>query len=347
MRAVVTERVGSMRLRERPAPGDPPPGEVLVRPEAVGICGSDYHLYEGDLSAAAGGDRLPRIQGHEVGARIAALGDGCRAELEVGQRVALLPLRACGHCPPCRAGRPNACNNFQLIGVHVDGGLQDLLTLAEDQVFPVDGADAVLAALVEPISIAMRAVRRARIAAGERAVVMGAGPIGQGIVMCARERGAEVLVVDPQPARLELSRALGAETLPWTTAAEVVALAREWGGPDGPPVALDATGVPAAVRAMVDLVASAGRAAQVGMSNAEVSLRIGSLTEKELDLLGVTCCDGEDFAAAVALVERRPDDVTRLVSHEFPLEQAHDAMRFAIEHPTEVMKVMIRVDGHG
>jgi L-gulonate 5-dehydrogenase len=344
MRAVVTDRVGSMQLLNRPEPGALAPGQVLVRPEAVGICGSDYHFYGGELSTQAGGDQFPRIQGHEVGATVVALGEDCRDELVLGQRVALLPLQACGRCYPCAVGRPNACVNFSLVGIHVDGGLQDLLALDQRQVFPMTGGDACLAALAEPVAIAVRAVRRVRLVAGERIVVMGAGPIGQSIVLCARELGAEVLVVDPQPARLGLSRALGAETLEWTDAAEVVDRARRWGGPGGPPVAIDATGVPAAVRAMVDLVASAGRAGQVGMSTAEVPLRIGSLTEKELDLLGVTCCDADDFAEAVRVVQRNPEAVGRLVSHEFPLERAHEAMRFAIEHPTEVMKVVIRVD---
>jgi threonine dehydrogenase-like Zn-dependent dehydrogenase len=343
MRAVVTEAVGTMALREVPEPGAPPPGQVLVRPEAVGICGSDYHIYGGDLSEDAGG-ALPRIQGHEVGARIVAVGEGSRSGLEPGQLVALLPLAHCGECYPCSIGRTNACPNFQLIGVHVDGGLQDLLTLADRQVYPVRVEDPRLAALVEPISIAMRAVRRARVQAGERIVVLGAGPIGQGILLCARELGASVLLVDLQPERLELARELGAETIPWTDADETVARAREWAGGGGPPAVFDATGVPAAVAAMIELVSSAGRAAQVGLSGGSIDLRIGSLTEKELDLLGVTCCDAEDFAAAVALVERHPEDVLRLVSHEFALEQAHEAMRFAIANPTETMKVMIRGD---
>ena len=120
--------------------------------------------------------------------------------------------------------------------------------------------------------------------------MLGAGPIGQCVSLVARERGAEVLMVDLQERRLALGRALGAQTLRWTTADEVVAAARDWAGPGGPPVVVDATGVPAAVRAMVDMVASAGRAVQVGMSTAEVPLRIGSLTEKEIDVLGVSCC---------------------------------------------------------
>jgi L-gulonate 5-dehydrogenase len=317
-----------------------------VAPEAVGICGSDYHFFAGELSdAAAGGSdgsQFPRVQGHEVAGTITALGVDCRAELELGQRVALWPLRACGHCYPCSVGRPNTCDNFKLIGIHVDGGLQELLCTGQDQVFPIQASDGGTAAMAEPVSIAVRAVRRARIGPGERVVVLGAGPIGQCVCLVARERDAEVLVIDVQESRLEFSRALGAETLLWTDAAAVVAQAREWGGPGGPPVGVDATGVPAAVRAMVDMVASAGRAVQVGMSTDEVSLRIGSLTEKELDLLGVSCCDAGDFAEAVAVVQRNGESIGRLISHQFPLSKAPDALRFAIDNPTEVMKVVIR-----
>jgi threonine dehydrogenase-like Zn-dependent dehydrogenase len=342
MRAAVTERVGSMSVVDRPEPGTPGRGMVLVHPEAVGLCGSDYHFFTGEMSAAAGGSQFPRILGHEVGATITALGPDCRPELATGQRVAMLPISACGHCYPCSVGRPNACDNFQLVGIHVDGGLQDLLVLPQDQVFPIRAGDAALAAMAEPVSVAVHAVRRGRIGAAERVVVLGAGPIGQCIALVATELGAAVLLVDLQESRLELGRAIGAETLLWTTGDEVVARAREWGGPGGPPVGVDATGAPAAVRAMVDMVASAGRAVQVGMSTHEVPLRIGSLTEKELDLLGASCCDTGDFAEAVGVVERNPDALARLVSHEFTLAETPEAMRFAMSNPTEVMKVVIR-----
>jgi threonine dehydrogenase-like Zn-dependent dehydrogenase len=342
MHAAVTERVGSMSVLERPDPPDPGPGQVLVRPEAVGICGSDFHFFAGELSQAAGGGQFPRIQGHEIGGTVAALGAECRPELRVGQRVALWPLHACGRCYPCSVGRPNTCDNFELIGIHVDGGLQSLLTAGQEHVFPIATADAAVAAMAEPMSIAVRAVRRGRIEPREAVVVLGAGPIGQCVALVAVERGARVLVVDLQESRLEVARALGAETLTWTDGGAVVAKAREWAGSGGPPVAVDATGVPAAVRAMVDMVASAGRAVQVGMSTDEVPLRIGSLTEKELDLLGVSCCDADDFAEAVAVVERNADLVARLISHQFPLAEAPEALRFAMSNPTKVMKVVIR-----
>jgi L-gulonate 5-dehydrogenase len=331
-----------MAVVERPEPEQPGLGQVLVRPQAVGICGSDYHYFSGHLSAEAGGGTFPRVQGHEVGGTIVALGPGCRDELEVGESVALLPLRACGGCYPCSVERPNTCDNFELIGIHVDGGLQELLPMGQDQVFPIQTGDAALAALAEPVSIAVRAVRRARIETGERVVVLGAGPIGHSVSIVARERGADVLMIDRQESRLALAHSIGAETLAWTSADEVVLSAREWGGPAGPPVVVDATGAPDAVRAMIDMVASAGRAVQVGMSTHEVPVRIGSLTEKELDLLGVSCCNGSDFAEAVAVVERNGDALASLISHEFPLAEAPEALQFAMSNPTQVMKVVIR-----
>jgi L-gulonate 5-dehydrogenase len=345
MRAAVAESVGVMTVVDRPEPGEPGPGQVLVHPEAVGICGSDYHLFSGHMSEAAGGSQFPRVLGHEVGATIAAVGPECRATLTSGQRVSMLPLSACGACYPCSVARPNACDNFSLVGIHSDGGLQELLVLPEEQVFPIQAADGALAALAEPVSVAVHAVHRGRVQAGERVVVLGAGPIGQCVAVVVRELGAEVLLVDLQESRLELGRALGAETLQWTTAAQVVDYARAWGDTGdagGVPVAVDATGVPAAVRAMVDMVASAGRAVQVGMANDDAPIRIGSLTEKELDVLGASCCTSGDFAEAVAVVERNTDALARLVSHEFALAQAPEAIRFAMSNPTDVMKVVIR-----
>jgi L-gulonate 5-dehydrogenase len=341
MRAAVTEGVGAMAMLDRPEPAAPGPGQVVVAPGAVGICGSDYHFFAGELSDAAGGSQFPRVQGHEIGATVVGVGPGGSEELQVGQRVALWPLRACGRCYPCSVGRPNTCDNFELIGIHVDGGLQEQLIVPASQVFGIGVDDPAVAALAEPVSIAVRAVNRARVQAGERVVVLGAGPIGQCICLVARERGAEVLVVDLQESRLGLSRDLGADTLVWTSPSDVLSRVRGWSGPAGPPVAIDATGAPAAVRAMVDMVASAGRAVQVGMSGEEVTLRIGSLTEKELDLLGVSVCTADEFGEAVAVVERNGAVLERLISHRFALERAPEAIRFAMENPTKVMKVVI------
>src|SRR3954470_483106 len=306
MRAAVTEAPGTMTIRDDARePGPPGAGEVVVRPEAVGVCGSDFHFYAGELHELVGAT-LPRVQGHEVAAVVEAGGADWRDELAPGARVALWPLSPCGACRPCRLGRGNVCERFSLIGIHTDGGLQERLTMPQGQVFPIGVERPEVAALAEPVSIAVRAVNRGRVAAGERAVVFGAGPIGQAIAVAATERGAAVLLVDRLERRLELARAAGAEGIAWTEADEVVDLARQWAGDGGapvvldatggggvaararggaaaggPPVVLDATGAPAAIRAAVDLAPSAGRVVIVGTGAHEGALRGGSLAERE------------------------------------------------------------------
>src|SRR3954467_5124825 len=186
MRAAVTEAPGRMSIRDDARePGAPSAGEVVVRPEAVGICGSDFHFYAGELHELVGAT-LPRVQGHEGAAVVEAVGPDCRDDLVPGARVALWPLSPCGTCRPCRLGRGNVCDNFSLIGIHTDGGLQERLTMPQDQVLPTGVARPEVAGLAEPVSIAVRAVNRGRVAAGERAVVFGAGPLGRGSAAAAR-----------------------------------------------------------------------------------------------------------------------------------------------------------------
>jgi threonine dehydrogenase-like Zn-dependent dehydrogenase len=339
MRAAVTEGRRAMRVIDVPEPGEPGPGEVLVRPEAVGLCGSDFHYFHGDL----GFEVYPRIQGHEFSAVVEAVGPACPAELGAGQRVAVWPVGACGHCYPCRIGRENVCVNLTLVGVHRDGALQEQLHVPASQVFPVGDLAPALAAFIEPVSIAMRAVVRARIEAGEKAVIFGAGPIGQSIAAAADDRGASVLLVDRVASRLASGGALGAETLLLDEGVDSLAAAREWAGGDGPEVVFEATGVPAVARTAVELVAQAGRVVIVGLSHTDAPIRVGDLAFKEIDVLGVSCCQGHEFAEAVSLVARRQDALRGLVTHEFPLEQAPDAIEYAIDHPAEVMKAVIRL----
>jgi L-gulonate 5-dehydrogenase len=333
-----------MELVDVPAPGKPGPGEVLVRPQAVGLCGSDFHYFLGDIGTFEDPSVLyPRIQGHEVAAVVEDVGPDCPEGLHAGQRVALWPVHSCGRCYPCRIGRGNACVNISLIGIHRDGALQEQLVLPAAQVFPVGDQDPALAALIEPVSIAVRAVTRGRVASGEHMVVFGAGPIGQAVALAGTDLGASVLLVDTVPSRLERGRAFGADLLALGADESPVAAAREWAGGDGPEVVVEATGVPALVRTAVELVAPAGRVVVVGLSSHETPVRVGDLPFRELDLLGVSCCAADEFGRAVDLVSRRRDAAAGLVTHEFELERAPEAMAYAMEHPAEVMKAVVRL----
>jgi threonine dehydrogenase-like Zn-dependent dehydrogenase len=185
-----------MAVVDVPEPSAPGSGEVLVRPEAVGICGSDFHYFLGDIGAVEESQRFPRIQGHEASGIIEEVGPDCPPHLRAGERVALFPHTSCGQCYPCTIGRSNACIKLMLIGIHRDGALQERLVLPAEQAFPVGEQDAISTAVVEPMSIAVRAVARGRVATGEKAVVLGAGPIGIAVAVAALDRGASVLLID-------------------------------------------------------------------------------------------------------------------------------------------------------
>ena len=344
MKAAVTEAPGAMRVADVPDAGEPEDGEVLIRPEAVGLCGSDFHYFLGHLGDAVGPDPYPRVQGHEFAGVVEAVGSGCPPGLRVGERVAVWPVTACGHCYPCRIGRRNVCSNISLVGIHRHGALQERVRVPADQVFAVGDLDPPASALIEPVSIAVRAIVRSRLEAGEKAVVLGAGPIGQALATAALDRGASVLLVDRVASRVERGRAIGAELLAVGADDDLVAAGREWAGDEGPEVVFEATGVPELVQTAVRLVSQAGRVLVVGLSAHDAPLRVGDLAFREIDVLGVSCCNGDEFAEAASLVARRREALAGLVTHEFTLDEAPMAIDYAIRHPAEVMKAMIRLE---
>jgi threonine dehydrogenase-like Zn-dependent dehydrogenase len=329
-----------MQILDLPEPQSPGPGDVIVHPDAVGICGSDFHFYAGELQIFDESP-YPRIQGHEFTGTIEQLGPGTNDRLSEGDRVAIMPISSCGRCYPCRVGRGNVCDNFSLIGIHTDGGLQELIRVPESQVFPIEADEPAVGALAEPVSIAVRSIHRSGISEGERVVILGAGPIGQAVHLLAAERGATTLLVDRVQSRLDFGTANGAEALVWQDRDQVTDHCREWSGGEGPPLVFDATGAPDPIRAAVDMVASAGRVVVVGMSGEEVPLRIGTFTEKEIDMVGVSCCGSDEFGEAVRFVESNREPLERLISRRFPLGRAPEAVGYAMDNPGEVMKVVI------
>lgn len=339
MRKAVTLEPGRMEIVEAPDP-IAGAGQAVVRIEAVGLCGSDYHLFLGDHPYA----HFPQTQGHELAGIVEAIGDGYEGSVEVGQRVAVEPLVPCGRCFACRRGHYNCCAELKVLGAHVPGGLADRLAVRADALYPVGDLDSELAALCEPLSIGLQAVVRARIADADTVVVLGAGPIGQAVTLAAKDRGAHVLIADLIPSRLDLAKRLGADVLVETSSADLAAEVDRWTEGEGAAVVVDATGVPELIRAGIDLVAPSGTVVIVGISQRELSVPVIEFTRKELNVLGSRNNAGV-FGDAVDLVRRRRDTVRSLITHTYSLEQVPEAIRYAIDHPDEVEKVIVRIAG--
>jgi threonine dehydrogenase-like Zn-dependent dehydrogenase len=341
--AAVTRSPGEMVVENVSDPGPARAGNVILRPEAVGICGSDFHLYSGDVGALSGARGFyPRIQGHEVSAVVTDPGDA--KSVTGGDRVAVWPLLPCGGCYPCRVGRPNVCTGFRLVGVHADGGLAERLEVPAALVFGVGDLDPDCTAFVEPASIAVHALARGGLRAGEQAVVFGAGPIGLATVLAAAHAGARVLSVDPLAARRDLAKRLGAERADWAPATGLLEEVRDWTDGEGPPLVVETSGEPAVLPQAVEMVSAAGRVVVVGMSSAAAPIRPGAFPEKEIAVIGSSCATADDFRNAIQLVSVNRASLAALFSHHFPLSRAAEAFEFAMKRPPDAVKIMVTVN---
>jgi L-gulonate 5-dehydrogenase len=344
VRAAVTRSPGDIVIDDIAEPGPPRAGRVVVRPETVGICGSDLHLFSGHIGALSGArDFFPRIQGHEIAAILDELGPDAPPHLVPGMRVAVMPETRCGHCYPCRIGRSNVCVQLRLVGVHLDGGLQERLDIKASAAFPAGDLDAGCTAFAEPMSIVVHALRRSGAAAGEKALILGAGPIGLAAVIAATAAGLEIMVADPDAGRRELAVAVGGAREAWGDPAQLREAAADWTEGDGPPLVIEASGAESALQLATDVVSHAGRVAMVGMSSGAAPLRPGIFPDKEIDVFGSSTACPPDFGEAVRLVSENRALVSKLLTHQFPFSATADAFRFAAERPPGAVKIQISV----
>jgi len=342
-----------MVIEDVSGPGRARAGHVIVRPERVGICGSDFHLFAGDVGALSGArDFYPRIQGHEVSAIVEDAGD--RPDVANGDRVAIWPVLPCGRCYPCRNNRPNVCTTFRLVGVHLDGGLAERLEVPAGLVFGVGDLDPDSTCFVEPASVAVHALARGRLQANEQVVVFGAGPIGLATLLAARSQGARVLSVDPQASRRDLAKRLGAEEV-HAGRADAGHAGRaddgiaddgisEWTKTEGPPLVVETSGEAGVLAQAVELVSAAGRVVVVGMSSGTVPVRPGAFPEKEIDVIGSSCATAGDFRDAIRLVAASRTAIAHMFSHHFPLARAAEAFEFAMSRPPDAIKIVVTVN---
>lgn len=313
-------------------------GQARVAVDAVGLCGSDYHLFSGRHPYA----RFPQTQGHEFSGRVTEFGPGYDGPVRIGDRVAVEPLIACGQCFACRRGRYNCCSELKVMGAHSPGALAEQVVVAVSSLYPVGDLAPDVAAIVEPVSIGLQAVRRGRIVAGDTVAVLGAGPIGLTATLAACDAGARVLVADRVAARLDSARAMGAEAVVDTAGQDLAEAVREWTNGEGAAVVLDATGVPELIRSAFDMVAPSGAIVIVGISDRDVSVPVIEFSRKEVTVYGSRNNTGL-FAESVELVRRNADRVARLITHRFPLDEVAAAISFAQANPNQVEKVVITV----
>ncbi|MFC5215897.1 L-idonate 5-dehydrogenase [Streptomyces coerulescens] len=332
---------GDLRVEELPVPL-PGPGQALVAVRYGGICGSDLHYWR---HGGVGDFRLrePMLLGHEVVGTVVAYGDGASGP-SVGTAVAVHPATPCDICPECADGRRNVCRDTRYLGSaarfpHVQGGFAARIAVPADQVRPLPaGLDPRRAALAEPLSVALHAVRRAGAVAGRHVLVTGAGPIGCLVVAAARAAGAaSVTVTDLLPAALEYARAAGADTV---LRADDPGAA---GWPAEVDVAIEASGVAAGLDTCLRLVRRGGVVVQLGMLPPGQSPFAGNLVvSREVELRGAFRFDTEFDAALELLAAEGAFD--GLVSAVVPVRDAEEAFALAADR-SRSCKVLLDFGG--
>lgn len=309
MRAAVFHGRGDIRIEDVPVP-DPGPGEVLVRVDTVGVCGTDAHEYAHgpnmfpiDDPHPVTGHVGPMIPGHELAGTIEAMGPGVEG-FDIGQLVVSGAGISCGACPWCRRGRTNLCERYATVGLQRNGGLAEFCAVPASTLAAADDLPPDTAALGQPMAIAVHAMRRGRLATADTAVVIGVGGIGAFLVFAASELGAMVVASDLDEDRLRIASALGAETT-LDAGREPVTAGLAGRLPD---VVYEVTGTAAGLRAAIDAARPGTRIVAVGLQGSRSRLDVRDMSLRELELIGTNAhvCDA-DLPEALRLLAARTD----------------------------------------
>lgn len=328
---------GARTLRLEPVTPTPPgPGHVRIDVAYTGICGTDLHIYHGDMDGRV---HPPRVIGHEMSGRIAEIGDGVDG-WQAGEPVTVMPLDWCGQCPACQAGHTHLCHRLNFLGIDSTGAMQSSWTVPARTVIRLPGHVPLKhGALVEPVAVAVHDVRRAELQPGEKALVVGGGPIGLLIAAVARREGADLVLIEPDPYRRSLAGQLGFTACspvdPGTTA-----VLQEWSGAAGAAVAFEVSGAAAGAAAAVDALAVRGRLIQVAIHAVPREVNLHRFFWRELTMLGARLYHRTDFEAAVALIAGGQIPVSALITRTEPLARAEQAF-LALESGGGVMKLLI------
>jgi 2-desacetyl-2-hydroxyethyl bacteriochlorophyllide A dehydrogenase len=307
MPALVWEGGREVAVREVPRPS-PEPGWTLVDVAYAGICGTDLHICAGEHPRARPG----LVLGHELAGTVASPAEG----FELGEPVVVEPLLNCGVCRPCRDGQPHVCERLRLIGIDVAGGLAPQVAVPTERLVRLPaGSDLRLASFVEPLAVAVHAVRRSGLRLGESALVAGAGPIGLAVALAARLAGAQVAVVEPAEPRRRVAAELGFE-----------ALAAVDEGRPGFDVVFDSAAHPAVAAGVTSWAAIGGRIVVVGTYGTPTPVHLQAVTFRELTLIGTRVYTRADVEAAASLISSGRFDPEPLITATVPLDEGPEAL---------------------
>jgi L-iditol 2-dehydrogenase len=320
---------------ERPVPG---PGQVLIKVERIGICGSDIHAYYGKHPYI----KCPIVQGHEFSGLIAEVGERVEG-LAPGDNVTVMPQLVCGQCYPCKHGNYHICNELKVIGCQAEGAAQEYFAVDAKLVVKLpENMSYEEGAMVEPVAVGAHAVGRLGNVEGLNVLVLGAGPIGNLTAQVAKGMGAKsVMITDVSDCRLQVAKDCGIAYAVNTRSRDLpVALDKAF-GPDRADAILECVGVQETIGQAIGAARKGSDIIIVGVFAEKPSVDIGLVQDKELRLIGTLMYREEDYRVAVDLIRTGRVNLKPLMSKHFPFKEYPQAYKFIEQNRERTMKVFI------
>lgn len=334
MLTVVCEKPGSLLTQDRPKP-ERAPGETLVRIKRVGVCGTDLHIFNGNQPFL----EYPRVMGHEFSGIVeySEAGSG----LEPGDVVYVMPYLSCGDCIACRQGKTNCCVRIQVLGVHRDGAFTEYLSLPHAFVLKANGVTLDQAAMIEFLSIGAHAVRRSDIQKGQRALVVGTGPIGMAVAIFSRLRGAQVTVLDTREDRLAFCREhLKVDSAVLIGESDKQQLEQITHG-EFFDVVFDATGNAKAMERGFEFIAHGGKYVLVSIVRDTISFSDPEFHKREATLMGSRNATVEDFRYVEQCLRDGLIPDAALNTHRMKLDEVTERFQTLLDPAQGVVKAIV------
>ena len=311
-------------------------GHAIVRIKKICICGTDLHAFKGTQPFF----NYPRILGHELSGELVEFDDA--PGFQKGDSVTFLPYLNCGNCMACRAGKTNCCSSLRVCGVHVDGGMADYYSIPSRLLMQARGLDLTELAMVEPLSIGAHGIRRANVQAGEFVLVIGAGPIGLGVMEFARIRGAQVIAMDTNAFRLEFCKTgLGLTHRIQVGTEDVMERVLEITHGDMPEVVIDASGNRQAINQGFQYISQGGRYVLVGLQKEDIVLSHPDFHRKEATLMSSRNATREDFDLVMQAIREKKVNPLSYITNRIPFSEAAKGFPDWLKSQGRIIKVVV------
>lgn len=334
VRSVCLEEPSSVHIKEIAFPIKKE-NEVLIKVEAMGICGSDIGAYRGSNPLVS----YPRILGHEIVGTVLEAGKNMPTNIKVGDRVVVEPYVYCGQCYPCSIGRTNCCESLKVLGVHIDGGMQEIiahpahLIIKAPENMPVEHL-----ALAEPLTISLHAVHRTKVKAGEHVVIIGAGAIGLMAALVCKSYGAIPILIDIVADRLNYAQKIGIQYVLNANDENHLEQIKSITKNRMAEVVIEASGANSSVKNTLIYTSFAGRIALTGWPKTETSLPTHLITFKELNIYGSRTSKGE-FEEALTLLSQNKIDPNLIVSKVISFNEIPNYIKELSDYPEKYIKI--------